>query len=128
VPSGTGGLPIRNADAQHRDVVRRARTDKLRAVIPAIVQPHLGFGGALHHVVVGDDVAVVVPDETRACAAGNAEQIARPEVAHELRGRDENHRAFRAFEELDGGLLVGRQIAGRRDGARPTSTQRGPLL
>src|SRR5688572_28231031 len=98
--------------------MRGTGADQLGPVIAAVVQPHLRLRRAAHHVVVRDDVPVVVPDEARARAARDAEHVARPQVAYELGGGDEDYRAFRALEELDGALLIGGEVPARGDDAR----------
>ncbi|OUC57323.1 hypothetical protein MWQ_19074, partial [Acinetobacter seifertii] len=58
-------------------------------------------------------MAGIVPDEAGAGAARHGKDIARPDVTHQLRRGDVNHRPARFLEQLDGGLLVCRQITTR---------------
>ena len=57
-------------DAQHRQIVAGGAPDQLGAVDVAARHAHGNAAGALHHVVVGDDMAGIVPDETVAQRPG----------------------------------------------------------
>jgi hypothetical protein len=108
-----------HADAQHGDVVGGRGAHQGRPVVAAIGQLHRGFAGVLDDVVIGDDVARVVPDEAGTGAARHGEHVAGPEVAHLGFGGDEHHGTPGALEQLDGGLLVGGQVApGGHDAGR----------
>src|SRR5690606_40149161 len=60
-------------------------------------------------MVVRDDVALIVPDETRPGALRYAHDVARPEVADVLDGRDEDDGRTDDLENVDRGQLVVRQ-------------------
>jgi hypothetical protein len=70
-----------------------------------------GAHHGLDHVVVGHDVPLVVPDETRARTRRLFGNGAAPEVDLLLGGGDERHRGLGVLEKGDGGLLVGIEIA-----------------
>src|SRR5690606_2340503 len=81
-----------DADLEYGDVVRWARPHQRGLVVAAVGKLDGGFGRALDDVEVGDDMAGVVPNEARSRATGHGEDIARPDVAHQLRGGDVDHR------------------------------------
>jgi hypothetical protein len=58
----------------------------------------------LDDVEVGHHVAGIVPDEAGAGAARHGKDIARPDVTHQLRRGDVNHRPARFLEQFDGGF------------------------
>src|SRR3989454_442439 len=109
---------VGDGDAQHRQVVHRARADQGRVVVAPVVEAHARPGSVRDDVVVGHDVAALVPHEARTRALRNGEDAAREQIAHARGGGDVNHRALRALEQLDGGFLVGSQVAARGNRAR----------
>src|SRR5689334_4431470 len=106
----------RNADAKHSDVVHGARADERGRVVAPIRKPDVGRSGAGDDVQVGDDVTFVVPDESRAGAARDGENIARPVVHYTLARRDVHDGGFRGFEYGNVALLIGREFTARCDG------------
>src|SRR5262249_55191222 len=59
-------------NAQHGQILVGVNPDSLRIVGGAVRENDLDGAGALDHVVVGDDVAVLIPHETRTRSPGNA--------------------------------------------------------
>ncbi len=73
------GVPFQLKQGQipqglQRDEADVLDLDFLRATLAACRQRHGDAGLALHHVVIGDQVAAVVDEKTRAQAAGGADQ------------------------------------------------------
>jgi hypothetical protein len=67
---------------------------------------------------VGDDVALVVPHKTGARAARHLLHVHAEHVALHAQAGDVHHAGGIALEDVDVGLLVGRQRAARGDRAR----------
>ncbi len=102
-----------DADLEHGDVVLGAGAHQRSLIIATVGQFDRGRRCPLDDVEVGHHVAGIVPDEAGAGAARHGKDIARPDVTHQLRRGDVNHRPARFLEQLDGGLLVCRQITTR---------------
>ncbi len=115
----------RDVDLQYRDVMGFARADEPRRVVAPIGQTHACARGAIHDVQVGDDVTLLVPEESGARAARHGHDVARPEVEHALAGRDVDDRRLGVLEEGDVGLLFGGQRAARHDGPQAGLRRQG---
>ncbi len=102
-----------DADLEHGDVVLGAGAHQRSLIIATVGQFDRGRRCPLDDVEVGHHVAGIVPDEAGAGAARHGKDIARPDVTHQLSRGDVNHRPARFLEQLDGGLLVCRQITTR---------------
>ena len=64
---GDGGQVL-GVDLDDRDVALRVAADHLGRELPAVLQGDLDLVGAVHHVVVGEDVAVLGGDDAGADA------------------------------------------------------------
>src|SRR5690606_34146778 len=64
------GLYLGQCDLQHREIGFRVGPHHFGVRLPPVVQRHTNRIGRLHHVVVGENVAVAADDYTRAEAAG----------------------------------------------------------
>ncbi len=76
-PRGGKLFAIGRRDAQHGDIRLRVVADDLAGSIAPVGQRHLNTLGAVHHMAIGEDVAVGGEDDARASALGDARS--RPE-------------------------------------------------
>jgi len=75
---------------------------------------------------VGDDVALVVPDEAAARALGDGGHVEREDIALHGEARDEHDRGRSVAEDLDVALLVAAQLW--RDGRERLLDWRGGVV
>ena len=93
-------------DLEDRNVFAGLYTDHGGRVAVAVVQRDREAAGAIDDVVIGDDVALGVPDEARAGPRGALEGLAGPEVAHDLGLGDEDRGGCDRLEDVNGVALV----------------------
>ncbi len=108
-------------DLQHRQIAFGGGSDQPASIRAVVGQRDLERHAArlaFHHVVVGDDVAVLVPHEARARPFRNAADVQPEEVALHGQAGDEHHGGRGVLEQLDGRLLVLGQVPACRHHAR----------
>ena len=115
-------------DPDHREVVVRRGPHELRSQDLARGQADREAAGAFDHVIVGDDVAGGVPDETgpglrRAVLALQL----RFERAAGARAHDLHHRRRGALEDVDARAFDVRQRTARLDRARRRGREQQPV-
>ena len=106
-------------DVQHGEVLVGVGADQRRSVGGVVGQRDTSAQAwrVLDDVEVGDDVAVLVPDEARAGALRHLLDVEVPEIAlHRQRG-DVDDGGLGLLVDLDVGFLDLGQVAARRDGA-----------
>ena len=105
-------------DRQHREVLGRIGSDQATLPAGAVGEDDHGAAGVADDVVVGDDVAILVPHET---GTGALRDLLDVQAERRRRGhqrRDVHDRRRGRPEDLDRGLLDLGQIAARRDRPR----------
>ena len=84
-----------------------------RLVLFAVFGDDRDGAGAGNDVIVGHDVAFLVPYETGTGALRHFEHVHRPEIAPQRRRGYEHHGAGGLVEYVDGKSLVGGEVGGR---------------
>ena len=117
-------VALRRLDPDDREIEFRGDAhERSREVL--VLQSHRDLGPSralrhrLHHVIVGDDVALVVPHEPRTGPRRLLGNRAAPEVDLLLGGGDEGNRGLGLLEQGDGGPLVRVEVALPRAGLGP---------
>jgi len=107
-----------DVDLEDGEVVVCGEADEFGGVAGSVIKSDLRGGGGLNDVEVGDDVALLVPDEAGAGAFGDFGGAVGPRVDAAGFGGDENDGRGGVLEYFDGGFFVVHEVAARGDGAR----------
>jgi hypothetical protein len=110
-----GELEAVAVDLQEREVGAVVGADQLRGVLLAIVGHDGDFRLALHHVVVGDDVAVLGDEEARTLAHAAARRVGPAAVIVAVVAEAARH--AEAAEELVQRVVVGQVVEALRKAA-----------
>lgn len=108
------GLGRRAFEFQYRQVFVRVDSDELGRVGAAIRKTHRERVTAPHHMKIGDDVSVVIPDEATSGALADLPGRAIEATSLPLGAGDEDDRIGGRAEDIDGIALVFEQGVGTR--------------
>ncbi len=124
-----GGGNVRGSvHAQHREIVVGRSADDLRAQHLAGCEPDRDRVGAFDDMIVGDDVAGLVPDEAGAGLRGHAFGLGVRAASSAAPRADDLHDGRRdALEQFDGRALELGQVAARLDRARGRGREEQPV-
>ena len=104
-------LQVRRIDLQQRQVVRAVGADDVRRKLALVAQLHFNAAiGARHHVIIRQNVAGFVENESRALALLRNRSI--EEIEDQRRGGDVDHRGQHSFVDCDV-VLFFRVVLGR---------------
>src|SRR5262249_7360194 len=109
-------LALGSADAQDGEVLVRRDADGLGTVGGLVGEGDVNGVGTADDVIVGYDVAGLVPDEAGPCAHAALRGVGERALGDGL-GGDVDDGGARLLVDLDAALFELRQVAARRDGA-----------
>ena len=112
-----GRSEARTAYFQDSKIVLWANTDQRGGKLATVSKLDLRFGGALDDMEICDNMAGLVPYETRAGTARHAIDIACPEIGHPLPCRYEDDGLACVPEQVDCRTFICAKIASRSDDA-----------
>src|SRR5581483_6184438 len=110
-------LAFRSINLQDSNVFIGITSDQLGLPAGVIGQSDFIGVGVLHDMIIGDNIAALVPDKTRAGSLGNVLRRNAENALPPCQGGDVHDRGRSLFEEFDCGLFVLGEVASWSDRA-----------